>query len=60
MDSQPITLMLQELAAGDKTAIDRLMPHVYSELRRLPPPRGEDRLRRVQKRFKIKSLRIFL
>ena len=35
MDSQPITLILQELAAGDKTALDRLMPHVYSELRRL-------------------------
>jgi RNA polymerase sigma factor (TIGR02999 family) len=35
MDSQPITLMLQEFAAGDKTALDRLMPYVYSELRRL-------------------------
>lgn len=35
MDSPPVTLMLQELAAGDKTAMDRLMPHVYSELRRL-------------------------
>src|SRR5947208_6829136 len=32
---QPITLMLQELAAGDKTALDRLMPLVYAELRRL-------------------------
>ena len=33
--SQPITLMLQEFAAGDKTALDRLMPLVYAELRRL-------------------------
>jgi hypothetical protein len=35
MDSQPITLILQELAAGDKTVLDRLMPFVYSELRKL-------------------------
>jgi RNA polymerase sigma factor (TIGR02999 family) len=31
----PITLILQEFVAGDKTALDRLMPHVYSELRKL-------------------------
>lgn len=35
MGVQPITLMLQEFAAGDKTALDRLMPHVYAELRKL-------------------------
>jgi RNA polymerase sigma factor (TIGR02999 family) len=35
MKPQPITLMLQEFAAGDKTALDRLMPFVYAELRRL-------------------------
>jgi len=35
MAGQPITLMLQEFAAGDKTALDRLVPHVYAELRRL-------------------------
>jgi RNA polymerase sigma factor (TIGR02999 family) len=33
--TQPITLILQEFAAGDKTALDRLMPLVYAELRRL-------------------------
>lgn len=33
--AQPITLMLQEFAGGDKTALDRLMPIVYAELRRL-------------------------
>jgi RNA polymerase sigma-70 factor (ECF subfamily) len=32
---QPITLILQEFAAGDKTALDRLMPLVYAELRKL-------------------------
>ncbi len=31
----PITLMLQEFAAGDKSALDRLTPHVYEELRKL-------------------------
>jgi RNA polymerase sigma factor (TIGR02999 family) len=35
MATQPITLLLQEFAAGDKTAFDRLMPLVYSELRKL-------------------------
>lgn len=35
MAAPSVTLMLQELAAGDKTALDRLMPHVYGELRRL-------------------------
>jgi RNA polymerase sigma-70 factor (ECF subfamily) len=30
-----ITLMLQQFASGDKTALDRLLPHVYSELRKL-------------------------
>jgi RNA polymerase sigma factor (TIGR02999 family) len=35
MTTQPITRMLQEFADGDKTALDRLMPFVYTELRRL-------------------------
>ena len=32
---QPITIMLQEFAAGDKSVLDRLMPLVYTELRSL-------------------------
>jgi RNA polymerase sigma-70 factor, ECF subfamily len=35
MATQPITLILREFAAGDKTALDRLMPLVYAELRKL-------------------------
>jgi RNA polymerase sigma factor (TIGR02999 family) len=35
MAAGPITLILQEFVAGDKTALDRLMPHVYAELRKL-------------------------
>ena len=35
MPAQPITLLLQEFAAGDRSALDRLMPLVYSELRGL-------------------------
>jgi RNA polymerase sigma-70 factor, ECF subfamily len=35
MSAQPITLLLQEFAAGDKSALDRLMPQVYAELRKL-------------------------
>jgi RNA polymerase sigma factor (TIGR02999 family) len=35
MGTQPITALLREFAAGDKTALDRLMPLVYSELRKL-------------------------
>jgi RNA polymerase sigma factor (TIGR02999 family) len=34
-ETQPITLLLQEFADGDKEALDRLMPLVYAELRRL-------------------------
>ncbi len=33
--SQPITVALQDLARGDKSALDRLMPFVYSELKKL-------------------------
>jgi RNA polymerase sigma-70 factor, ECF subfamily len=33
--SQPITLILQDLASGDKEAMNRLMPLVYAELRKL-------------------------
>lgn len=35
MPSGPITALLQEFAAGDKTALDRLMPLVYVELKKL-------------------------
>lgn len=35
MEAPPITLLLQAFAAGDKTALDRLMPLVYAELRKL-------------------------
>ena len=31
----PITVLLQDLAGGDKTALDRLIPLLYPELRRL-------------------------
>src|SRR5579871_618855 len=35
MPAEPVTLILREFAAGDKSALDRLMPLVYAELRRL-------------------------
>jgi RNA polymerase sigma factor (TIGR02999 family) len=35
MAASSITLLLQEFAAGDKTALDRLLPDVYPELRKL-------------------------
>lgn len=35
MAPQPITLTLRELADGDKDALNRLMPVVYAELRKL-------------------------
>jgi len=35
MTSRPITALLQEFAAGDKSALDRLMPLVYAELKKL-------------------------
>jgi RNA polymerase sigma factor (TIGR02999 family) len=31
----PITLMLREFAAGDRTALDRVLPLIYGELRKL-------------------------
>lgn len=34
-ENQPITVLLQRFASGDKGALDRLMPLVYSELQRL-------------------------
>ena len=33
--TQPITQLLREFASGDKSALNRLIPLVYSELRRL-------------------------
>ena len=33
--SQPITLALHDLAHGDKSALDRVMPYVYAELKKL-------------------------
>src|SRR6201996_3844410 len=35
MPNAPITLLLQEFAAGDKTAFDQVMPLVYAELRKV-------------------------
>jgi RNA polymerase sigma factor (TIGR02999 family) len=34
-ETQPITLLLQDLARGDKRALDRLVPLLYPELRNL-------------------------
>jgi RNA polymerase sigma factor (TIGR02999 family) len=34
-DDQPITTLLQEFAAGDRSAFDRLIPLLYPELQRL-------------------------
>src|SRR5258708_1821364 len=34
-ETQPITLLLQDLARGDKRALDRLIPLLYPELRNL-------------------------
>ena len=33
MEERPVTLLLQELANGDKSALDRLVPLFYTELR---------------------------
>ena len=35
MPDQPVTVLLQEFAAGDKTALDRLIPLLYPELQKL-------------------------
>jgi RNA polymerase sigma factor (TIGR02999 family) len=35
MPDRPITLLLQEFAAGDKTAFDQVMPLIYAELRKV-------------------------
>ncbi len=35
MDDKPITLLLQELREGEKSALNELLPVVYAELRRL-------------------------
>jgi RNA polymerase sigma-70 factor (ECF subfamily) len=35
LGTQPITLILHELAGGDKDALNRLMPLVYAELRQV-------------------------
>ena len=35
MADEPITVLLQRFATGDKVALDRLIPLVYSELQRL-------------------------
>jgi RNA polymerase sigma factor (TIGR02999 family) len=34
-EEQPVTTLLHEFASGDKTALDRLVPLIYPELRRL-------------------------
>jgi RNA polymerase sigma-70 factor (ECF subfamily) len=35
MSNRPITLLLQEFAAGDKAAFDQVMPLIYAELRKV-------------------------
>lgn len=35
MPEQPVTVLLREFAAGDKTALDRLIPLLYPELQKL-------------------------
>jgi len=35
LQDQPITILLNQFAAGDKTAIDRLVPLIYPELKKL-------------------------
>jgi len=35
MEEQPVTILLRQFSAGDKQALDRLMPVVYAELQRL-------------------------
>src|SRR5215470_10873794 len=35
LHDEPVTTLLQKFAAGDKRALDRLMPLVYSELQKL-------------------------
>jgi RNA polymerase sigma factor (TIGR02999 family) len=35
LDSDPVTLLLRNFAGGDKAALDRLVPLLYLELRRL-------------------------
>ena len=44
-EPQPITRMLHELAGGDKNALDRLIPLIYSQLRSL----ANSQLRREQR-----------
>ncbi len=34
-DDRPVTLLLQDFANGDKSALDRVIPLVYAELRRI-------------------------
>ena len=34
-ENEPITTLLRDFAAGNKAALDRLMPLLYPELRRL-------------------------
>lgn len=35
MQEEPVTILLRQFAAGDKHALDRLMPLVYAELQKL-------------------------
>jgi RNA polymerase sigma factor (TIGR02999 family) len=35
MQEQPVTILLRQFSAGDKQALDRLMPVVYAELQKL-------------------------
>ena len=35
MDKSEVTLCLEQLCDGDRTAVDRLLPHIYNDLRAL-------------------------
>lgn len=50
-DSQPITQLLQQVAAGDKNALDRLIPLIYSQLRSL----ANTQLRREHRSVTLQS-----
>ncbi len=45
IDPSQVTLYLQQMEAGDSSAVDRLLPHVYQDLRRLAEQVFQDQWR---------------